>query len=561
MMELKTEKKTESPTYSRTKPVHDSVGYQHKTETDFVGSGYHPPESFVPLLTKFSHPSNATQKAQILFQLQRHYGNRYVQRVVAAYRAENVEEDESKLASEILSKKGSGRPLDPEVKMFMEQRFGYDFSKVGIHTDSFAARTAQDLGAEAFTIGRDVFFGAGRYNRGSLEGKRLIAHELTHVVQQEGGTKAKNNFVGQAGDAFEKEAVFVGQAVVQGQEVSHRAALSVPAIQLEKPKEKGAPAEKGETPEEAKGKVPIRVKITQIKYDASTEFKYASYNNSCMSSQVAGEYLKAAKALQGKIIPREIVIEREEIEGRAADVKKALKAAAEDLKKAVDGITARARGAKFGLNKPTVKPIEGRIVFKVEALPKDARIPVKISYDVIKWHSTKSFGNDLGMISPTSATIGTEFCTIILTGNLGIGKLKVSAPDFGIEETAEFEIKGLTEEMLSKEILRQYNQQKARINGALQDLDRANAILDATTAVIGTIPEVGSIINAIINVPKAVGGLAVKELLASEKEAAIKQAKHNLIKLEGLPEEAHSETGAYEVLDKEEKALMIEAGG
>ncbi|RZN35500.1 MAG: DUF4157 domain-containing protein [Methanophagales archaeon ANME-1-THS] len=88
------------------------------------------------------------------------------------------------LASEILARKGSGRPLEPEVRRFVEPRFGYDFSKIRIHTDSFAARTAHDLGAEAFTIGRDVFFGTGRYNPSSSEGRRLIAHELTHVVQQ-----------------------------------------------------------------------------------------------------------------------------------------------------------------------------------------------------------------------------------------------------------------------------------------------------------------------------------------------------------------------------------------
>ncbi len=113
MREFKTEKKTESPSYNRAKSVQDSVGYQHKTEPDFVGSGYHPPERFVPLLAKFSHPANVTQRTQLFNQLQRQYGNRYVQRVVAAYRAQNAEEDEDKLALEIISKKGSGRALEP----------------------------------------------------------------------------------------------------------------------------------------------------------------------------------------------------------------------------------------------------------------------------------------------------------------------------------------------------------------------------------------------------------------------------------------------------------------
>jgi hypothetical protein len=113
MKALKTEKKTDGLTYNRTKSDQDSVRYRQKTEPDFVGSGFHPPERFVPLLAKFSHPANATHRAQLFNQLQRQYGNRYVQRVVAAYRAKNAEEDEDKLALEIISKKGSGRPLEP----------------------------------------------------------------------------------------------------------------------------------------------------------------------------------------------------------------------------------------------------------------------------------------------------------------------------------------------------------------------------------------------------------------------------------------------------------------
>jgi hypothetical protein len=113
MKELMAEKVTDGLTYNRTKVVRDSVGYRHKTEPDFVGSDYHPPERFVPLLRKFSHPANATQRVQLFNQLQRHYGNQYVQRVVSAYRSQNIEKEESTLASEILSKKGSGRALEP----------------------------------------------------------------------------------------------------------------------------------------------------------------------------------------------------------------------------------------------------------------------------------------------------------------------------------------------------------------------------------------------------------------------------------------------------------------
>jgi Domain of unknown function (DUF4157) len=77
-----------------------------------------------------------------------------------------------------------GRPLDPSTRRAMEARFGYDFSGVRIHDDARAAGTAAELDAAAFTVGEDVVFGAGRFDPASPQGRRLLAHELTHVVQQ-----------------------------------------------------------------------------------------------------------------------------------------------------------------------------------------------------------------------------------------------------------------------------------------------------------------------------------------------------------------------------------------
>jgi hypothetical protein len=76
-----------------------------------------------------------------------------------------------------------GRPLDPSLQQDMGQRFGHDFSRVRVHTDAAAARSARDLDASAFTVGQDVVFGAGQYKPQTGFGKRLLAHELTHVVQ------------------------------------------------------------------------------------------------------------------------------------------------------------------------------------------------------------------------------------------------------------------------------------------------------------------------------------------------------------------------------------------
>ncbi len=79
---------------------------------------------------------------------------------------------------------GSGRPLPSSIREFFEGRFEADFSDVRIHTGAEAAQSARSLRARAFTVGRDIVFAAGRYAPGTEAGARLLAHELTHVVQQ-----------------------------------------------------------------------------------------------------------------------------------------------------------------------------------------------------------------------------------------------------------------------------------------------------------------------------------------------------------------------------------------
>jgi hypothetical protein len=86
--------------------------------------------------------------------------------------------------SNIRSSRGSS--LDTNSREFMEPRFGYDFSNVKIHTDDVAARSAQKVNALAYTIGNDIVFGKGQYKPNTLDGKTLLAHELTHVVQHQG---------------------------------------------------------------------------------------------------------------------------------------------------------------------------------------------------------------------------------------------------------------------------------------------------------------------------------------------------------------------------------------
>lgn len=78
----------------------------------------------------------------------------------------------------------AGHPLPDSVRAFFEPRFGHDFRAVRVHTDASAAQSAASLNARAFTLGRDIVFGSREYAPGTTAGRRLLAHELTHVVQQ-----------------------------------------------------------------------------------------------------------------------------------------------------------------------------------------------------------------------------------------------------------------------------------------------------------------------------------------------------------------------------------------
>ncbi len=89
-----------------------------------------------------------------------------------------------KLESRIHSLKGGGQPLPEATRVFFEPRFGYDFKNVYVHTDARAEESARSLNAKAFTTGRDIVFGSGQYTPDTPSGKKLLAHELTHVVQQ-----------------------------------------------------------------------------------------------------------------------------------------------------------------------------------------------------------------------------------------------------------------------------------------------------------------------------------------------------------------------------------------
>lgn len=162
-----------------------------------------------------THPARGGHS---LAQLQRQYGNRYVQRVLDLARKD---EDAAKVSSDveqaIQQSRGGGQPLDSGTRVQMESAFGVDFSGVRVHADAGSDALNRSLNARAFTTGRDVFFRQGTYDPGSSSGRELLAHELTHVVQQTGDEVRPKLTINAPGDRYEQEADQVAREIVQRQ--------------------------------------------------------------------------------------------------------------------------------------------------------------------------------------------------------------------------------------------------------------------------------------------------------------------------------------------------------
>jgi hypothetical protein len=109
----------------------------------------------------------------------------------------------SDFESRVQASRGNGTPLPDDVRAFMEPRFEADFSHVRLHTNSEAAQLNREVSAQAFTHGQDIYLGEGKTDLSSASGKRLLAHELTHVVQQ-GGAVARKPLVQRAMDSEEE---------------------------------------------------------------------------------------------------------------------------------------------------------------------------------------------------------------------------------------------------------------------------------------------------------------------------------------------------------------------
>jgi len=146
--------------------------------------------------------------------LQRQFGNHYVGRVLQRMgSAGDAGLDD--VERSIDGARGSGQTMDRFTLDRMESSFGADFSGVRIHTDARADDLSQSLAARAFTTGQDVFFRQGEYDPGSTAGRELLAHELTHVVQQNGDGIRRKMTVSEPGDPQEREADAMARQVIE----------------------------------------------------------------------------------------------------------------------------------------------------------------------------------------------------------------------------------------------------------------------------------------------------------------------------------------------------------
>jgi hypothetical protein len=130
------------------------------------------------------HAHGGEMAAPGLAGLQKLVGNRAVQRLIAQRSGGGPTELDEDTAASIKRERGSGQSLDSTFGAQAGEAMGQDFSGVRVHTSREADSLSQQLGAKAFTTGQDMFFKQGAYDPHSSGGQELIAHELTHVVQQ-----------------------------------------------------------------------------------------------------------------------------------------------------------------------------------------------------------------------------------------------------------------------------------------------------------------------------------------------------------------------------------------
>lgn len=197
----------------------------HKRSTDVSSaSAIRALPRLLPKLMKCG--CNARKLQEPMLRLQHLIGNRAVQQLIASSGAGAVHPETE---DAINSARGGGQPLNATIRRTMESHTGADLSGVRVHTGPHAHELNEAVGARAFTVGSDIFFGKSEFRPETAEGDHLLAHELTHVIQQNGGRGTVSRVckeceekeaqaklaVGAADDPYEREADAVAAKVVQ----------------------------------------------------------------------------------------------------------------------------------------------------------------------------------------------------------------------------------------------------------------------------------------------------------------------------------------------------------
>lgn len=177
-------------------------------------------------LTKADIEGKGKLNANTVRKMQQTMGNAAVQRLLAQRSGSGPSEIDDETSSAINSQRGGGQTLDDGMAAKAGGAMGQDFSGVKVHTDSSADNLSRNLGAKAFTTGNDIFFRGGAYNPKSEDGQHLIAHELTHVVQQGASAPSVQGkmTVNDPNDQYEVEADAVASQVMNHEEDSGRRA-------------------------------------------------------------------------------------------------------------------------------------------------------------------------------------------------------------------------------------------------------------------------------------------------------------------------------------------------
>lgn len=193
---------------------------QERVSEDKITKARKPPERGEALEPAHEAPPEVAA----LHGLQQQVGNRAVQRLLAQRASGGAAGDgafdlDDQTAGRINAQRGGGQALDSSIQAKMGEATGHDFGGVRVHTGPESHTLNEQLGAKAFTTGQDVFFRDGAYDPGSSGGQELLAHELTHVVQQSSGAVGGGGggmTVNAPGDAFEQEADAVARSVMGG---------------------------------------------------------------------------------------------------------------------------------------------------------------------------------------------------------------------------------------------------------------------------------------------------------------------------------------------------------